>query len=488
MNSIFGNGIVAKSAPGFTRSRANLPCSPRAQAKLFDCFRSKAGPAGAKRTPRHVIVPMLLIAASVSGSQAAEPRERNDVVHYQVREGDTLHDLGKRHFWRPADHLIVQRLNRLDNPRNMQAHSVLIIPRSFLRYKTVEARILAFRGKGSIRQGTRSRPVAVGMAVREGDVLNTPANASLSLGFPDNSVVTLPSQSQMRVERLRLLSLTNVVEREFRVLSGQARGLITPMSSPDDVFQFRTPHSISAVRGTQLRVSYSATNARSSTEVLEGKVAVAKETGAAPHMVEPGFGIVSTPGVAGAPTRLLPAPALAQPDRVQDEDQLMFPIQPLSGAVAYRAEISEDAGFLAIESEAKGGPVIAMPTVRDGIWFVRISAIDGKELEGLTKTYSFRRRLLSLQASSERTRSDGFDQYLFRFASQGSGRFQYHFQLFRDGVTEPMIDEPGLGDDKFALTNLPPGDYHWRVGILQFVDGEVHQKWSPNQQLSVVGN
>lgn len=449
---------------------------------------SGRGPRISTKAVSRSIFPFLLVAGCLAEPNAATAKNADTVVRYRVQKGDTLIDLAEQHFRRTADHMIVRRLNRLADPKRMQAHSIILIPKSLLRYEAVEAKVLTFRGNASVRQLGRSRRAFVGMTVAEGDVLSTPANASLSLGFPDKSVVTLPSQSQMRIERLRAQSLTNTVEREFQILDGQVRGAITPMTSPDDSLRFRTPNTVSAVRGTQLRVSYSPATMRSSTEVLEGRVEVGDADGKAVESLDAGFGLISARSELGQPVRLLPAPNLAQPDLVQDKEELAFPIQEVSGAVAYRAEIARDAGFLAIENEARANPVVAMPGVGDGIWFVRISAIGENGLEGLTKTYSFRRRLLTLRTSAEASRSGGFDQYLFRFDSLGSGRFQYHFQLFRDNLTEPMIDEPGLSVPKLALTDLPPGEYRWRVGVLQFLDGEVHEKWSPDQQLTVVRN
>ncbi len=431
---------------------------------------------------------LVVLAFCFAGQGAVAGKEPENVVRYRVQKGDTLIELAERHFRRTADHVVVRRLNRIADPAKMQVRSVLRIPKSLLRYEAVEAKILAFRGNASVRQLGRSRRVFVGMTVAEGDILTTPANASLSLGFPDNSVITLPSQSQMLIERLRTQSLTNTVEREFRMLNGQVRGSITPMTSPNDVLRFRTPNTVSAVRGTQLRVTYNAASMRSSTEVLEGRVEVGDAAGETVESLGAGYGLISAPGDKGPPARLLPAPNLAQPDLIQDQDDLSFAILPAPGAVVHRAEISRDAGFLAIDDEARGTSVLSMPGVSDGIWFVRISSIGENRLEGFTKTYSFRRRLLSLRTSAEESKAGGFDQYLFRFDATGGGRLQYHFQLFRASLTEPMIDEPGLRVPKLALTDLPPGEYRWRVGVLQFLDGEVREKWSPDQQLTVVRN
>jgi hypothetical protein len=61
-----------------------------------------------------------------------------------------------------------------------------------------------------------------------------------------------------------------------------------------------------------------------------------------------------------------------------------------------------------------------------------------------------------------------------------------HFQLFRNAADQvAMVDEAGLAGDRVSLSDLPPGDYFWRVGVIQYLDGEVGINWTPLEKLSV---
>ncbi|HEX7858278.1 MAG TPA: FecR domain-containing protein [Sphingobium sp.] len=408
----------------------------------------------------------------------------SDMVRYQVRQGDNLFALARAYFRNIDDYRIVQKLNRVANPYQLPVGQSLLIPRALLRYKPIEARVLAWRGDVRITHGGRPVTTAVDAVLREGDAIQTGANAFLSLGLPDDSVVALPSQSQLRVTRLRQYGMTNALERQFDIVSGRARAVVTPLKKPEDAFRFVTPSAVSAVRGTELRVAYDPAAKRGTTEVLEGHVAVDGSGRAV--MVDAGRGVVAGAGGPGEPVALLSAPALVRPGMVQDADDLSFVVEPVAGAKDYHVQIAKDAGFLDVVSEAETGPLVIMPTVEEGGWFVRVSAMDANGLEGMPRTYSFKRRQNIVQTETSRRKTGRYEEFLFRWRASGSGRLQYRFQLSREGEeATPIIDELGLTGHGLVVTDLPPGSYTWRVMTIQFVDGELNQKWSPLEALTI---
>ena len=38
-----------------------------------------------------------------------------------------------------------------------------------------------------------------------------------------------------------------------------------------------------------------------------------------------------------------------------------------------------------------------------------------------------------------------------------------------------------------TLSDLPPGDYFWRVGSTQYADGEASTSWTPIEKITVAG-
>jgi hypothetical protein len=409
-----------------------------------------------------------------------------EIVEYAVRPGDTLYTLASAYFLRLEDYRIVQKLNRVANPRRLPIGSILRIPRPLLRTEPIPARVLAFRGDVQIVRGAKAGPAEIGAVAGEGDKVVTGRNAFVSFGLPDRSVIALPSQSQVRIARLRRVLLTGAQERRFEIEQGRARGTITPQRRRGDDFRFATPSAVSAVRGTELQVGYDA--GKSITEVFEGTVGVA--AGAQPaETVHAGFGAVRAgEGPLSSPRALLPAPELQAPDRLQNARDLSFAITPLPGALRYRVRIARDAGFLDTREEVETGETAVLPAVDDGSWFVRIAGLDAEGLEGMPRTYSFRRRLnaLDTQTVQPEMGPDGIPQYRFQWTALGIGTFQFRLQLTSlDKPEVPIVDEPGLTASAYIVRNLAPGRYRWRLMTLQFVDGEINRNWSAFEELTI---
>jgi hypothetical protein len=106
-------------------------------------------------------------------------------------------------------------------------------------------------------------------------------------------------------------------------------------------------------------------------------------------------------------------------------------------------------------------------------------------IEGLPATYAFKRRLNSVSAQGGRTDLG----YIFKWLGEGRGTMRYHFQLFSgttDGV--PFIDEAELETSAIGVSDLPPGEYYWRVASVQYLDGEKSSDWTAFEKLTVTAN
>jgi hypothetical protein len=431
---------------------------------------------------------MLPSMAAAEPSRAVSAAAPSDPVLYTTRAGDNLYTLARRYFARVEDYVRVQRLNRVRDPYRLPVGRILRIPRALLRYEPLTATVIARRGQVEIRSGGDIRTVTTGSSVREGDEIVTAKSAFVSLRLPDGSVVSLPSQSHVGVRRLRRILLTGGIERLFALERGRARAIVTPAENDDDSFRVSTPVAVSAVRGTEFRARYDEEGALAATEVLEGRVSVAVEgTEQEALSLAAGFGTVATAGGTADAVALLPAPALQRPGRVQDEAELTFEVAPLADAAAYHVQVASDAGVLDVITEVTApGESITLPSIPDGTWFVRATAIDTAGIEGLPATYGFQRRLQRIETALDRRRAGRYREYLFRWIVEGAGTHQYRFQLMKDRPdAAPMVDEVGLVADRFIITDLPPGTYYWRVMSIQFADGGAFPKWSPIERLTI---
>jgi len=336
--------------------------------------------------------PLLAAAAALvllfdGGSAHAQSAEKT--ISYTVRRGDTLISLATKYLLRKEDYLTVQKLNGIHDPYHVPTGSTLIVPESLLRIEPSFGEISSFRGDVAVD----GSPAEQRMQIRQGMRIETSANAFVTVQFADGSAISLPSQSRVRVDRLRRIPLTDSVDRVFRLQEGRARSTVTPIRNPASNFQVTTPLSVSAVRGTDFRVGFDPVANRSLTEVVGGTVGVApdedKDAVAVPH----GYGVVGTPDGIQPPTKLLPGPDLASLAR-SDDDAVLVTAKPVEGAAKYRTQLASDLRFRDIIADmVTEKPEATFPGLGSVPFFVRLTAIADTGLEGLPATYAAGRRV-----------------------------------------------------------------------------------------------
>ena len=432
-------------------------------------------------TPKCVPNLWLMLLALLTGSllvavdpARAQPRDDDSIV-YSVRKGDTLIQLARDYMLRETDWKEVQRINRVANPYRLPVASRLSLPIRLLKSRPAAATVAAFRGQALAAQaGTPSRAVTMGLALGEGARLTTGPASSLSLALTDGSVITLPSNSALRIGRLRRLLITDSIDYDLMLESGSVRSRVTPFRNKDDRFRLRNPVAVSAVRGTDFRTHFDAASDTARAELLEGGIGLSagaeRETRLAPEF---GAVIGRAGGIAVEP--LLPAPQLTSGNAVQRAPVIAFGIAPVPGATGYRLQIGRDSGFVDIVADAASDtPGFAMADLPNGNYFARFTAIAASGLEGVPGTIAFRRRL----ATATQGAVAGPDGYVFRWIGSGDGERRYRFQLRREDDPEFLVDESALAGSSIILSSLPPGRYLWRVGTTTHSAEETDSDWT----------
>jgi hypothetical protein len=436
-----------------------------------------------------VAVAVGLTAATTAG--AAPP---DAPVAYVVKPGDTLIGFARSYLTKPSDYLQVQKANRIATPRYLKVGSRLLIDPNLLKSTPIDARLSAVSGPVELETAGQRAPARAGMVLVEGQRLHTGDGAFATFEMADDSRVTLPSNTSLRIDRMRQTILNNAPQRVFQMDKGRGTISATPNSNPNAKFEVRTPVSISAVRGTEFRVGQDPSGSKAQTEVLKGAVGVelASATTSGPP-VPAGFGVSATPTGVGQPVKLLPPPKLGDGGQRQGDKIVHFTIQPVDKAAAYRLALSRDAGFVDIFAESTTQTTTQTPTaefgaVPNGTYFLRLTAIDGGGLEGLPGDYSFDRDLDILEpgAPPAAQASGKHRNFLFRWSAAGDGVRVFRFQLFAgEDATSPIIDQPGLSEPQLTLTDLQPGTYSWRVSAVRFKGGAYSEKVGPLQTLQI---
>ncbi|NRD90701.1 peptigoglycan-binding protein LysM [Sphingopyxis sp. BSNA05] len=428
--------------------------------------------------------------AFAPGETAAQKKSDAEQITYVFKRGDTLSSLANKYLRKWSDYVAVQRLNRIADPHNMPVGTSLRIPVSLLKYRPSEARLSAFRGNVSIASGGQNRAPVAGMNIGEGSDIRTAARSFMTLQLEDGSQVSLPSNSQVRITRLRHILLTDSIDYELAVDKGRIRSKVAPLDKKADRYRVRTPVAVSAVRGTDYRTRVDDVSGTAFSETVEGEVVVAAGeslNGATLVAIPAGTGAAATASGALAKAELLPPPELLDPAKVQSEAELLFAVEPGPSAVGYRIIVASDAGFVDIVAEAQvSGTQLALPTLPNGRYFAKLTALAADGFEGMPATYSFKRQLSTLGGSADA----GDFGYRFKWFGEGEGERFYRLQILKDSKTSvPIIDEAGLSTDTVTLSDLADGEYYWRVGVIQFSsdpeDPEAIEKWTEFEKLTV---
>lgn len=418
----------------------------------------------------------LLLPSAVNASDDAP-------VRYVVLKGDNLISLGNRYFRNPNSYKIVQQQNRIADPHAIPVGKILTIPRSVLKFKPANAKLISVRGQ--VLAGTSAGSMAqasTGQVLGEGAALTTSTSSFVTLLLDDGSRVSLPSNSEVRIRRLRSYVLGGSLDYDFDIAKGGIRSTVVKHKSGDDRYQVRTPKAVSAVRGTDFQSRYDPEAGSDFAEVVEGSLAVDTGSGAG-RPLPAGSGLAVKAGGGVITEALLAPPNLKEPGKTQAEKIVRFGAENPGGV---RYTIATDAGFVeqVADTIVPDGKA-EFADLGNGNYFIRARAISGNDIQGLPATFAFKRRLNGVSASA----GQGDDGYAFRWTGEGEGTQRFHFQLFRNATDRiAMVDEAGLTSDRVTLSDLPPGDYFWRVGVVQYLDGDVGINWTPLEKLSVSDN
>jgi hypothetical protein len=438
-----------------------------------------------------IFATFLIFALACAPQQSAAQKSRDsEQISYIFKRGDTLFDLATKYLRKRSDYLAVQRINRIANPRQIPMGKSLLIPVYLLKYRPSEASLSAFRGDVSIAAGGQNLTPVQGLDLEEGSRITTAARSFLTLQLEDGSRISIPSNSNVRITRLRHILLTDSVDYEIAVDKGRLRSKVAPLQKKADRYRVRTPVAVSAVRGTDYRTRVDEISGTAFSETVEGEVVVAAgESLNSGNLVAipAGTGAAATATGALAKAELLPPPELLDPAKVQSDAALQFAVEPRASAIGHRIMIASDAGFVDIVAEGQEmGAVIELPAIPNGRYFAKVTALAADGFEGMPATYSFKRQLSTLGGSADA----GDFGYRFKWFGEGEGQRFYRLQIVKDSKTAiPIIDEAALSTNTVTLSELADGEYYWRVGVIQFStdpeDNEAIEKWTDFEKLTV---
>ncbi|MDP2008516.1 MAG: FecR domain-containing protein [Rubrivivax sp.] len=414
--------------------------------------------------PRRSHCPSLAgLAVLVLASSAAAQPPAEGTLEHRIHRGDTLIGLHARLMRPQADWRVVQRLNRIADPRRLRPGSTLRIPLSMLREEPVSAEVLHSHGEVFVeRAGAPPAPLPAAALLRAGDVVTTGAQSSASLRFADGSRALLGPGGRLRVERHVRRGANGGVDTLLRLDSGAMETRVQP-ARPAPRFELRTPVANLGVRGTDFRARLD--GERLLSEVLQGRVAVGTTA------LNAGFGTVATPGRVAPPRPLPAAPDLTALPGLLERLPLQFRFAPAAGAARYRAQVFDASGDERLILDGLfDTPLATWPdSPPDGRYELRVRAADAGGVEGRAASSAF-----TLKARPEppfQLKPRAGERLLDATVAFGwsahpeAARYRLQVSAAPD-FTAPLIDRSDLTGTEFGAS-LPLGTWYWRLATVR---------------------
>ncbi|MBI3285547.1 MAG: FecR domain-containing protein [Burkholderiales bacterium] len=411
-------------------------------------------------------IPLTALSAKLAGEPGSILNTPPDMTYY-ARQGDTLSGIAQRYTGRPQNWGALAKRNKIADDRAIPVGTAILIPLELLPEEASAARVTALAGLASAKpvNGEES-PLELGSVLQEGTQIITGKNGFLTLTLPDDSRISIPSNSQVGLSKLRKTRYTASPRTEITLLQGKIESRIAPLSTNKGRFEVRSPLAVAGVRGTHFRVGLHQDGVAN--EVLSGAVAVGHLDKPQALLLPAGKGNIIRRNAVGQAAGLLPPPQLNDAYRLQERTTLQFGVADMPDAAGYRVQLARDADALDVLAENRyQGKSFKFDGLDDGQYFIRVTAIDAAGLEGLPLVQGF-----TLKARPEppftaqpknKVRAAVVD-FVWTEAAQAQA---YHLQVARDaGFQQLVLDRADLTDVQFSSEQLSAGSYFWRVATI----------------------
>jgi hypothetical protein len=217
-----------------------------------------------------IILAALMLSASSAHAQSLFTPEQH--VRFNAKESTTLASVIQKYLTDQNVYQEIIALNPSVNPAHIHPKQAVILPRKWLRYTQTQAQVSYLRCNTLIRLKDSNTLLKTGTILKQGDVLDVPAQCQLSIQFQDESTIRMPSGGIVKISLLRTNPFELTPEVHIELLDGRIDVNISKKGRADGTFEVRTPKSVAGVRGTNFRVGFDALSNDGQVEVSKGLV------------------------------------------------------------------------------------------------------------------------------------------------------------------------------------------------------------------------
>ncbi len=399
---------------------------------------------------------------------------------YSIRPYDTLIQFSNLYLINPDNWRELQKLNRIKNTYRMRVGSKLRVPLYLVKQSPTNAEVASIIGEAYlVKANSPKQLLKVGQQLTSGAEVLTQAKSKLNIRFADGSIVTVQSNSALKLDSLSIYSGGGMVDTKVRLQQGKIEVEANPQEISGNSMQILTPTAVAAVRGTEFRVSIEENHFRE--ETLDGKVALS--AGGKEVLVARGYGSLSREGKSPiSPVTLLPAPKTSGLPITLTTVPLVFELVNQPYANAWYGKVYKNKSIVA-ENNSQGTR-LNFGDIPDGKYLLKVRAKDRNGLEGYDAKHSFvlnarpypPESIYPSEAVISREPKPAFTWTQVDVANQ------YLIELAKDSNFKTVIEKRKVGSTAFTPAKaLVAGQYFWRLAS---IDGDDQGPYSKVYQFT----
>lgn len=216
-----------------------------------------------------VLTALMIIVVGAHAQSRFTPEQH---VRFNAKESTTLASVIQKYL--TNEHVLqeIVALNPSIDPAHIHPRQTVILPRKWLRFTQTQAQVSYLRCNTGIKLKDAKTFLKTGSILKQGDVLDVPAQCQLSIQFQDESTIRMPSGGIVKISLLRTNPFESTPEVYIELLDGRIDVNVAKKGRADGTFEVRTPKSVAGVRGTNFRVGFDAENNEGQVEVSKGLV------------------------------------------------------------------------------------------------------------------------------------------------------------------------------------------------------------------------
>ncbi|GGI18808.1 FecR domain-containing protein [Oxalicibacterium faecigallinarum] len=416
-----------------------------------------------------VLTALLVSAVLLSSAFAQTPGSITTLpsgIVYHAKAGDTLMSIASAYTTRAANWITLGIINNIAKDTGIPIGTPITIPADLLQDEPSEGKVIARNGlvTATYTDGTTG-VLNIGNRIVEGVKVSTGTNSFVTIGLPDQSRVSIPSNSNVQITTLRKTLYTASPRVEVALQKGRVLSRVSPLETNKGSYKVRTPLSVAGVRGTEFRVRLG--DKEVATEVLDGRVLASLQREDNGRLLPRAKGNITTRTSLGPTVDLLAPPQLADmPYRFGEHAHFAF--MPLPNAVSYHVELAHDSEMLDLiaEGSGKAGDVI-LENIAEGNYFARLTAIDPLGLEGMPRVMAVTIRdrvkpqTYTPAQPAPTVASSNPQELLLRWP--GSATAKYNVQVARDSEFSWLTYNASVTGNEVRFPRPSFGTYFARV-------------------------